>query len=166
MMTSPYPFKNILDIGSIRTYKQDYYANNLEKNQNYFNNVKKLYNFYTQDYGSSDEETNHGFHYTSNTNLNIRGYTNNRSNGTRKYFSEYVRKRIAINRTLLQKTSEENQLHANIVVNDILHKILSNFKGKNVQSEGVHAIGGDDPSCNYDAVTFLYDTSYYFLYTL
>ncbi|CRH03713.1 conserved Plasmodium protein, unknown function [Plasmodium relictum] len=143
--------KHFFDIITIKNYA--YNKHNLKKKKNYLKNVQEINNFYINE-ENSDQGDNYLEDYLNDEDLSQNG--NHSINDKKQYFNEYIKKRALLNKTLLKKNLEKNQLKTNITVNNVLNKILNKFEN-NTKSSYL--------SNKYDLEDFLYESSYYFLYT-
>ncbi|SCM00620.1 conserved Plasmodium protein, unknown function [Plasmodium chabaudi chabaudi] len=143
--------KNVFDISTIKMYGLKKNSYHLSKNKNYLKNINKLYNLYLQSEKNNDDYSLDDFGNDDNLSLNIN------TNEKQAYLSSYIQKRIILNQELIQRASEEKELQTSIVVNQVLSNILYNFNAKERHKTKSHI------RCSN---ANLYDSYYYFLYTL
>ncbi|EUD70672.1 hypothetical protein YYG_04230 [Plasmodium vinckei petteri] len=143
--------KNVFDISTIKMYELKKNSHHLSKNKNYLKNINKLYNLYLQSEKNNDDYSIDDFGNDDNISLNIN------TKEKKAYLSSYIQKRIILNQELIQRASEEKELQTSIVVNQVLSNILYNFNAKERHKTKSHI------RCSN---ANLYDSYYYFLYTL
>ncbi|CRG93474.1 conserved Plasmodium protein, unknown function [Plasmodium gallinaceum] len=143
--------KYFFDIMTIKNYEHN--KNNLKKKKNYLKNVQEINNFYLNE-ENSDQDDSYFEDYLNDEDLNKNEIHN--TNDKKQYFNAYIKKRTLLNKTLLKKNLEKNHLQTNIAVNNVLNQILNKFESNNKSSY---------LSNKYSFEDFLYESSYYFLYT-
>ncbi|EWC76968.1 hypothetical protein C923_02302 [Plasmodium falciparum UGT5.1] len=130
----------------------------LIKSKNYLKSVKDITKFYLNKKPNSDngDDSYYEDDYLNpeSFNSNIFGYNNY---SKKQYFNSYIKKRISLNKPLIQHSKEKNELRTNIAVNNVLNKILNKFEKRRKKKKH------KTKNHQYDA--YLYDTCYYFLYT-
>ncbi|KYO00839.1 putative membrane protein [Plasmodium gaboni] len=130
----------------------------LIKTKNYLKSVKDITKFYLNKKPNSDngDDSYYEDDYLNpdSFNSNIFGYN---KHSKKQYFNSYIRKRISLNKPLIQHSKEKNELHTNIAVNNVLNKILNKFEKRRKKKKH------KTKNHLYDA--YLYDTCYYFLYS-
>ncbi|CAA9990226.1 conserved Plasmodium protein, unknown function [Plasmodium knowlesi strain H] len=146
----------LLDVSAVRAYEHQHDVQKLAKRRNYLKHVKKIYDYYAKQNQNAKDDNGDDLddrgELISTENMNITG-------GNKKGFlTAYVKKRILLNKTLLQNMMQTNQLHANIAVNKMLCKILSKFEKKRNKKVSRRRSREDG--------LLLYNSCYYFLYTL
>ncbi|ANQ06936.1 Uncharacterized protein PCOAH_00010510 [Plasmodium coatneyi] len=145
-----------LDVSAVRAYDNQRDVQKLAKRKNYLKHVKKIYDYYARQNQSANDHNGDDLDdrgdLISTQNMNTTG-------GNKKGFlTAYVKKRISLNKTLLQNMMHTNQLHANIAVNKMLCKILNKFEKKRNKKMSRRRSRDDG--------LLLYNSCYYFLYTL
>lgn len=143
--------KNIFDISTIKMYDLKKNSHNLSKNKNYLKNINKLYNLYLQSEKNNDNYSIDDYGNDENLSLNIN------MKEKKAYLSSYIKKRILLNKELILRVSEEKELQTNIVVNQVLSNILYNLNATERHKTKSHIRSSN---------ANLYDSYYYFLYTL
>ncbi|CXI23626.1 conserved Plasmodium protein, unknown function [Plasmodium berghei] len=143
--------KYIFDISTIKMYELKKNSNYLSKNINYLKNINKLYNLYLQSEKNNDDYSIDDYGNDENLSLNIN------MKEKKAYLSSYIKKRMILNKDLIQRASEEKELQTNIVVNQVLSIILYNLNAKERHKTKSHMRSSN---------ANLYDSYYYFLYTL
>ncbi|VUZ93987.1 conserved Plasmodium protein, unknown function [Plasmodium vivax] len=165
----------LLDVGAVRAYEHQHDAQKLAKRKNYLKHVKKIYDYYARQKQSAKDDTYVG-HYNGGDDredvddvddlddLDDRDDLTSKANmitagGNKKGFlTAFVKKRISLNKTLLQNMMHTNELHANIAVNKMLCKILRKFEKKRNKKASRRRRRDDG--------LLLYNSCYYFLYSL
>ncbi|EUD67074.1 hypothetical protein C922_02658 [Plasmodium inui San Antonio 1] len=159
--------QRLLDLGAVRAYEQEHDVQKLAKRKNYLKHVKKIYDYYARQKHTDKDDNVYVGHYNNEDDLNdlddrgdlISTENMNTTYGNKKGFlTAYVEKRILLNKTLLQNMMHRNQLHANIAVNRMLCKILNKFEKKRNRKVSRRRSRDDG--------LLLYNSCYYFLYTL
>ncbi|KJP89552.1 hypothetical protein AK88_00763 [Plasmodium fragile] len=159
--------QRLLDVSAVRAYEHQHDVQKIAKRKNYLKHVNKIYNYYArQNQGAQDDNVHMG-HYNNwdhRDDLDDRGdlisTENMNTTGVNKkgFLTAYVKKRISLNKTLLQNMMHTNQLHANIAVNKMLCKILNKFEKRRNKKMSRRQRRDDG--------LILYNSCYYFLYTL